>query len=110
VLLSPFQPSGQNKSQKVAVGTSATALAINTSAVSASQVQYWIENNGSNWIYWEAAANAATGAAAPTASTTTSPGIPPNTVVVVTAPPAAQFSFIAAATGNTVGVTPGEGA
>lgn len=110
MILSPFQPAGGNKSQKVAVGAASTALAMNTSGDSASQTQYWIENVGVNWIYWEAAGNAASGGVAPTASVTTSPGIPPNSVVVVTAPPAAQFAFIAAATGNTVGVTPGEGA
>jgi hypothetical protein len=110
MLISPYQPAGRNLSQKVAVGTASTPLAMTALSQSANACQYWVENVGVNWIYWEAAGNAAaTGQAAPTASLTTSPGIPPNSVVLITAPPAAQFAFISAATGNTVGVTPGEG-
>lgn len=111
MLLSPFQPAGNNKSQAVAVGVASTPLAMPVLPNSQSCNQYWIANIGVNWVYYEQAAAATPQGAgvAPTAAIATSQAIPPNALVVVTAPPAAQFAFISAATGNTVQVTPGEG-
>jgi hypothetical protein len=87
----------------ITVGVSSTNASIDATG---RYNQYRFVNNGPNVIFL---AGSASGAAAPVATTSSTWVMLGNTVEVFTLPPNCQVAAIAAATGNTLSVIPGEG-
>ncbi len=109
--LKPFTPA--NKTAALTVGTTATAVTlplVSTSGNSSGAVQVVLTNVGTNVVF-VAWAPASAVAVAPVSGTPAN-GFPllPNSQKTVTVPDGFSFSAIAAATGNTLYLSPGSGA
>ena len=92
----------QATSVNLTVGTTSSAVIADTNG---NRTQYRIANLGSNTVYFTYGPPGTT----PTASLTTSVAMLGGTVEVFTLPANAVIAAIAAATGNTLNITPGEG-
>lgn len=101
-LTSAFNP---NSGTTVSLAVLTTSAAVPAPAVT-NLANYRFTNIGANTIFLQFAP---AGAAAPVAVAATSMPMAPNSVEVFTLPPNTQVAAIAAATGNTLYVTPGEG-
>jgi hypothetical protein len=103
--ITPFYPFRNNLTVNLAVGTTSSSVSsIPATDTSSRTYQYLITNVGAGVVFIEigTAENLA-------ASLTTSVPVLQNTSQVFTGPPGAVIAAIAAATGNTLYITRGEG-
>jgi hypothetical protein len=102
--ISAFNPRVTNRTVNLAVTASSTTVStIPTGGAQVADCNYRIANIGTNVVFIEI------GVGTPTAALATSMPLLPNAVESFTGPPGATIAAIAASTGNTIYITPGEG-